>query len=60
MALTPEQIAAVEKIMAQYQKQIQDILNTHKQDVQKAVEDIDKKKSEDIKKLIESFSTPTT
>lgn len=60
MALTLEQTAAVEKIMAQYQKQIQEILSTHKQEVQKAVEAIDQKKSEDIKKLIESFSTPTT
>lgn len=60
MALTPEQAAAVEKIMSQYQKQIQDILSTHKQEVQNAVEAIDAKKSNDIKKLIESFSTTTT
>ncbi len=55
MALTPEQAAAVEKIMDDYRKELAGILQKHKQDVTRAIEDVDKRKSEEIQRIIGSI-----
>ena len=55
MALTPEQTAAVEKIMAEYRQELARILAQHRTEIEAAVERIDKQKSQEIHRIITSL-----
>jgi hypothetical protein len=52
MALTPEQSAAVGRILAEYRKELASILDAHKQAVSEAVARMDAEKTEKIRRMI--------
>jgi Spy/CpxP family protein refolding chaperone len=54
MKLTPSQQAKVKKILADYKREVNGILKTHRQKVAKLIEDTDKKKMEQLRRLIGS------
>ena len=52
MSLSPEQLTQVEKILADYRKELDAILLKHTANITAAIENIDKEKSETLKKRI--------
>jgi hypothetical protein len=54
MKLTPAQQTQIKKILAEYKREVNVVLKTHRTKVSQLVEDIDKKKMEKIKQLIQS------